>query len=296
MIYFVTGKIGGGKTLLMLTHALEHLGKGGCVVSNIALVEERVDDYMRRRFRRRLVEGQIQFHDFEAEPRFHREIPFGVPELPVMVICDEAQLVYNAADAQGLQRNLSSLVSFLTQSRKACVDVWFVTQHDTTVWAQFRHQALFGYKCRDMRQITLPFVGRLPSLGLSWVKYDIMSGEIMERGKTPLSKDLFGLYDTRQMYDSQMRELQANARVWLPVPRNAIGKYETFVNRPRVHWWARLLGLQGIHLVGREADLRSDDDDDDGNGGLSGVDTGGDDTGPDSSSDCGAGPSESASA
>jgi hypothetical protein len=77
-----------------------------------------------------------------------------------------------------------------------------------------------------MRAVSLPFIGQIASLGLCWVKYDILSGEIMERGRTPLSPELFGLYDTRQMYDSQMRELQANAVIWQPLPKNQKGKFD----------------------------------------------------------------------
>jgi len=243
MIYMVTGKIGGGKTLLTLVKMLEHLGKGGCVVTNVALDEVEVDKWLHRKYGRRLVEDQIVRHDFEEKPNFHEEIPWGVPELPVMVICDEGQLYYNQAQSTKLIERLMKLLSFLTQSRKTCVDVWFVTQHDTTIWAQFRHQCLFGYKCRDMRAVTLPFIGQVGALGLMWVKYDIMSGEIMERGRTPLDKKLFLLYDTRQMYDTQMRELQKTAKIWKPVSKDAKGKYEINSDNSNLSWWTRLLRL-----------------------------------------------------
>ena len=246
MIYVITGKIGGGKSLLALTKILEHLSKGGCVFSNFTFNLAAIDTYMRKHFRRRLVANQLNYHDFEVEPEFQNAVFFGVPELPVLVICDEAQLYFNQAESARLQSRMMRLVSFLTQSRKCSVDVIFVTQHDTTIWAQLRHQALFGYKCRDMRVVTLPFVGQIASLGLCWVKFDILSGEIMERGRTPLSKELFGLYDTRQMYDSQMRDLQAKARIWQPVPRNAKGIYETDSNSDSVCRRGLFLWLQDL--------------------------------------------------
>ena len=226
MITVITGKIGGGKSLLALTFMLAQFAKGGCVVSNFTLNEENLDRYLKKHHRRNLVEGMHQFHDFESEPEFQKSVPFGIPGLPVLVLVDEAQLYYNQAESARLQSRMMRLVSFLTQSRKCAVDVIFITQHDTTIWAQFRHQCLFGYKCRDMRAVSLPFIGQIASLGLCWVKYDILSGEIMERGRTPLSPELFGLYDTRQMYDSQMRDLQSSATVWQPVPKNQKGKFD----------------------------------------------------------------------
>lgn len=258
MIYFVTGKIGGGKTLLMLTKILAHLGRGGCVVTNIALDEREIDLHLKRNHGRRLVDGQIRRHDFEAEPEFQGKVPFGVMGCPVWVVCDEAQLYYNQADSSTMSAKLKRLVSYLTQSRKCAVDVWFITQHDTTVWTQFRHQALFGYKCRDMRVVNLPFFGTISALGMCWAKYDIISGEIMERGRTPLSKALFKCYDTRQMYDSQMTELQKTAEIWNPPPKRAKGKYETGPDSGssprRFRWWR----IQSPPVVG-EQQARSGD-------------------------------------
>lgn len=234
MMYMITGKVGGGKTLFALTQILDLLVRGCCVVTNIALEPLGVDAAMKKRGRR-LVDGQIRPYDFEADPEFQGNIPWGVPGYPVAVFVDEAQLYYNAAQARTLESRLMRLISFLTQSRKASVDVWFITQHDTTIWAQFRHQCLFGYKCRDMRVVSLPFVGQIGGLGLAWVKYDMISGETMETGRTPLSKDLFACYNTRQMYDSQMAELQASAEIWQPVRKGQKGIYETGNHSSRVH-------------------------------------------------------------
>jgi hypothetical protein len=259
MMYMITGKIGGGKTLFALTQILDLLCRGGCVVSNIALEPRGVDAAMRRRGRR-LVEGQIREYDFESEPEFQGKIPWGVPGCPVSVFVDEAQLYYNATQARTLEARLMRLISFLTQSRKASVDVWFITQHDTTIWAQFRHQCLFGYKCRDMRAVSLPFIGRVGSLGLVWVKYDIISGETMESGKTPLSKTLFDCYNTRQMYDSHMTELQAAAEIWQPVKKGTKGIYETRDHSSTVH--RRPLLGRIFNLAERgEAEDRSRDSD-----------------------------------
>lgn len=200
--------------MLALTQMLVHLAKGGCVVSNVHLSPCKVALYLKKFHKFEMLEGQLRFHDFEAEPEFQNSIPWGIPGLPVLVVCDESHLYYNAALASRLIAQCMKLVSFLTQSRKASVDVCFITQDDKTLWTQFRNQSMFGFRCRDMRAVNLPFIGKAGFLGLNWVRFDIQSGEIMERGRTPLNKKLFGLYDTYQMYDSQMIELQAAAEVW----------------------------------------------------------------------------------
>lgn len=234
MISVITGKIGGGKTLLALTQMLDHLAKGGCVISNVALHPDKVARHLLRTRGKKLLKDQLRHYDFEANPEFQGKIPWGIPSLPVLVVCDEAHLYYNAALAAKLTAQCMTLVSFLTQSRKASVDVVFITQDDKTLWTQFRNQALFGYRCRDMRSVNLPFVGKASFLGLNWVKFDVQSGEIMERGRTPLSPKLFGLYDTFQMYDSQMTELQKAAEIWDPAKRNEHHQINENENNPDI--------------------------------------------------------------
>jgi len=216
MIYLVTGKIGSGKTLLVLTRIVEHLAAGGCAVTNIALNRDAVAEHLRRKFRRRLLPGQLREHDFEANPKFHHSIPFGVPALPVMVAIDEAHLYFNAAQDSTLRSAFLDVVKFLTQSRKAGIDVWMITQAVETLWRQFRLQALHGFNCRDMRAVKIPFFGSVGMLGLRWRKFDTITGETLENGTTPLDRRLFGLYDTSQMCDSMMQGLQADAEVWEP--------------------------------------------------------------------------------
>lgn len=221
MITVITGKVGSGKSLLGLVQMVDLMGRGLCVISNYTLRLQNVDGYLRKYKRRPLGIEQCRFHDFEEEPQFQKKIPFGRMGFPVTVFIDEAQLYYNAAEASKLQAELKLMISFLTQSRKCAVDVVIITQHETTVWAQMRHQCLFGYRCRDMRVINLPIVGTLPGAGLKWSKFDTQSGETLTRGRTPLNRELFGLYDTSQMYDSHMRELQAGAQVWEPLDKDS---------------------------------------------------------------------------
>jgi hypothetical protein len=219
MIYLNLGKVGSGKTLLSLTQILSILAKGGCVVTNIKLMEAGVDAYLWKYYKRRLGKGQIRFHDFEAQPDFRRAVPRGVPGLNVHVFCDEAQLYYNSAQDLQLKKELLKLVSYLTQSRKMCVDVTFITQAAETLWSQFRYQALFAWKCRDMRVLSVPLFGKIFS-GLKYSQLDILSGEVLGRFGTKLHKDLFACYDTRQMYDAEMTDIFENAEVWEPLPKN----------------------------------------------------------------------------
>lgn len=238
MITLVTGKIGGGKTLFALAHQmLPALLEGRCVVSNIALKTTKVRHYFNgSRWQRRLklfVFGkkkykakswrlrprQIRHIDFQKNIEFQNSIPFGIPGYPVLVVVDEAHLYYNSANQNEMKKNLLSLISFLTQSRKACVDILFITQHKSLLWNQFREQVEFGYRCRDMRHAELPIVGAVTALGLRWAKYDVISDEILGYGSTKINKALFALYDTYQTYDEQMDALMASAERWQPITK-----------------------------------------------------------------------------
>jgi hypothetical protein len=219
MIYLCTGKVGSGKTLLALTQMLGILGRGGCVVSNVALRDEGVDDYLWKHFRRRLGKGQVRFHDFEAEPDFRRSVPRGVDGCNVGVFCDEAQIYYNSVADTELKRTFLDLVKYVTQSRKMRVDLTFITQVADSVWKQFRDQALFEYRCRDMRVLSVPLFGKIFS-GLRYSQIDIKSGQLLAAKQTKLSPDLFACYDTAQMYNEEMRDIFASAEIWSPLPKN----------------------------------------------------------------------------
>jgi len=219
MIYLCTGKVGSGKSLLATQQALDICAKGGCVVSNIHFSDEGCDNYLWKYHRRRLAKGQLRYHDFEEQPDFRSAIPRGVRLCNVHVFCDEAQLFYNSARDRELKANMMPLLRWLTQSRKFSVDVTFITQAPETLWSQFRYQALFSWKCRDMRVLSVPLFGNVFS-GLRYSKLDIMSGEILSRHKLRLHPDLFKCYDTTQTYDKETGDLLANAELWEPISKH----------------------------------------------------------------------------
>lgn len=218
MIEFIYGKIGGGKSLLATTMMREDFCNGLRVESNIAINTDYLARWMWRKRGLRFSSDQYRYHNFEEHPDFHNHIHRGSRERPVKVYVDEAQLYYNANDARELVKTMKELISFLTQSRRFGVDIVFITQDPTTVFGQFRKQALWGYECRDLRGVSLGWlVGNTSMLGLRWKKVDLGgSGQVLEKGKSKLDKHIFRLYDTTQFYDNFGQSLMDSMPVFTP--------------------------------------------------------------------------------
>lgn len=216
MIEFITGKIGGGKTLLATNFMIRDLELGRKVITNIELDLDEVTKFLWKKKGVRFHEKQYQYHNFEEHPDFHNHISRGLVVGEVVVYCDETQLYYNSDDARELVKTCKELRSFLTQSRRFNVDIRFITQEMSTVWMQLRKQALWYYDCRDLRGVSLSWLtGKTDMLGLRWKKIDLGgSGQTIEKGKTKLDKNIFNMYSTTQFYDSFGKYLMENMSVY----------------------------------------------------------------------------------
>lgn len=232
MITGIVGKVGGGKSLLALAQMLEHMGHGGCVATNIDLDDDGCARYLWRR-RRQLSRSQIVPLDLNKDIRFQKQIPRGTPLRNVRVFIDEAHLHYNADDHRELSAQFKDIKGFITQSRKARVDVCFITQAWDTLYMQFRKQALFLYKCRDFREINFPIFGKLPGMGLLWSKCCAATDQVLENGRTPLSKELFRCYSTTQVYDDTTAALFERMPQFVPRP-NKISWLSSKFTKPKI--------------------------------------------------------------
>jgi len=247
MITLVTGKIGGGKTILSLFHALEHLSKGGLVISNIALRFEDCYKYVLKNYKRHIRPEQIIFHDFEELPYFMDSPDFrrGTTELKVLVIIDECHIFYHADSSKA--KFYKPVLDFLTLSRKFDVDIYLITQEPTTLYSQFRHQCQFTYYCLDMRQQSISVFGQLPMMGLQWSKRDTKSNSLQYRGVTKISQLLFNCFDTKQTYSKATRLLMEKTAIFEPVnTKKKLNNDKVLRNdcvRGSASRWRRFLGL-----------------------------------------------------
>jgi len=206
MISLVTGKIGSGKTLHCVGMIVRHIAKGGTVYTNILLDWDAVARFIRRRYKRIPLRSQLVFVDLVEGADWHRRIAWGTPSLPVLVVWDEIHLFFNSRDWAKTAALHRDMLSFLSQSRKACVDVVFIAQVATTLEKQFRVQCEWEFYCRNVKDIQVPIFGTLPLNRMLLVQKDVETDKAMRRQLLPYDRGLFSLYDTRSFLDAQMRE------------------------------------------------------------------------------------------
>ena len=252
MISLITGKVGGGKTLLALGMILKDLSKGQGVLTNIALDFEACDKYLKRRLNyNRLQPSQITYLDLNESIDFRDKTKKGTLTHPYNIYIDEAHLFFNAKDATLLKNDFFPLLSYITQSRKLHQNIFFSTQAPETLVNQFRLQTEEGYRCVDMRKKDFPIVGKIDTLGLRWVAYDWSSGQTLRTGGTKIDSLLTNCFDTTQFYDTTTSLMAQELDTFTPITKqwykDNIKKNETRNNiwtLLRSDFFTRFLGLQ----------------------------------------------------
>jgi hypothetical protein len=188
---------------------VKHLAKGGTVYTNVDLVWEKIAFTIRKRYRRIPERDQLRRLDLVDSAEWHKIIEWGTPELPVLVVLDEIHLFFNARDWAKTAALHRDMLSFLSQSRKACVDVVFIAQVATTLEKQFRVQCEWEFYCRNVKDIQVPIFGTLPLNRMLLVQRDMETDKPMRRQLLAYDRGLWPCYDTRSMLDAQMREAAA---------------------------------------------------------------------------------------
>lgn len=160
MIGVVQGRLGGGKSYWCVRLILHHIAKGGTVSTNIELIWDAVDSYVRRVHKVVPESDQYVFmHELNEASDFHRYTPRGTRELPALVVIDEGQLLWNSRDWQKTGKEHRELLMFLTQSRKDFTDIYLISQDYKNMDAQFMRLSAKLVTCRDLQQFRVPGLG-----------------------------------------------------------------------------------------------------------------------------------------
>ncbi len=207
MIEIYQGRIGGGKSYASISRIAQHLAVGGWVYSNIEINPEGMAKLLAKKY-------GVEFDPDSYLPLpdqvwgWQEQIFWGTRSMDVLVVIDEAQVFYNSRDWQRTANEHARMLTFLTQSRKACVSVIFVTQHAENIDKQFRLLSQNFWTFRDMGK----FGPLAPFMGFCFlaVARDYV-GEPLGTRLVPKSKLIFGAYDTLAFLDSQMREMDQDA-------------------------------------------------------------------------------------
>lgn len=175
MIQTVEGRIGGGKTYMVAGWICNHLARGGIVATNINLQLEAFEDQYGEKIGLRAVlklhfgyvlkDSQIiRLSDLKKVPytkeggkvvelkeitMFYKLVPRGTPDMPLMVVIDEAHIHFPQDGYRTIPREV---LEFLTLSRHAGVDVVFISQHIKNMWCQMFRLSEFRWGVRDMKK------------------------------------------------------------------------------------------------------------------------------------------------
>jgi len=168
-VYFVTGKLGSGKTLSMVGRMREYAERGRRVVSNVDLnIRElcvKRPEYMPVR-----LPDQPSMADLASLGAAHTTCR---EELNGCIVLDECGTWLNSRGWSDKGR--TALIDWLLHSRNLGWDVFFIIQNASMMDKQIR-DALCEYHvtCRRLDRLRIPFVGRL----LKTFTFGLVSGNL----------------------------------------------------------------------------------------------------------------------
>jgi len=181
MIEAFVGRIGGGKTYYAVERAMKYIANGGCVCSNIEIVQPNFGDYVARNYRWEMDEKQWIFLENDSISQFHRFTPSGTKDMPSLVIVDEAHLWLNAREWNKASKEL---LAFLTQSRKCFTDIIFVSQDLKNMDKQISRLVQYIWRFKDMS------TWKFGMFQLKWPFPQFLRIQYDYDGKTELDKEL----------------------------------------------------------------------------------------------------------
>ena len=194
-VEILTGFIGGGKSYNAVLRVLDHLAKGGTVVTNLNLCVEKwmskypdyvnsikgkvwkdeddteynalgIREVLRKHYGWNLQKGQISFID-DTSLRRHgvvRQIPAGSSDCPVLCVFDEAADFWDSLEYKNSDREFLSLVR---HSRKLNIDFVFIIQDISELNKRIRNQCQYLTRCIDMDTFVVPGL----KLTLRWIPW-----------------------------------------------------------------------------------------------------------------------------
>lgn len=211
MIQIVTGKLGAGKTLYTVMMMYASLCRGATVCTNIAVDWQEMASLALRQKRIVLDPSQLLKINPESDRNWQEKIPFGVDGSFVEVYLDEIHLFFNARDWAKTNTESRGLLSFLTQSRKARVNVTFIAQEITTIEKQFRVLAEWELYIVSSAHIPLGPLGTLPFKFFICSQRDAQNGILIKKSLKGYRKEFFRLYGSFTFLDSEMQTLSEKA-------------------------------------------------------------------------------------
>lgn len=180
MIENYVGLIGGGKTYNAILRMLQHISRGGCVVTNINLMlhpwknnfklyhsswsddagnnAKGVIHVLAEYYHWKFHPGQFIYIDNSVLTiqGVVSRIPAGAGNIPVLVVLDEAGDFWDVDDRSKADKEF---MSFLKHSRKLNIDFIFIIQELSELNKRIVNQSAYVWKFTDMATFKFPGLG-----------------------------------------------------------------------------------------------------------------------------------------
>ena len=195
-VYFVTGKLGSGKTLATVGRIRDYLKSGRRVATNLDINLDHLLSSDDRATVYRLPD-KPRLADFQAmgcgsdDPD---ESTFGA------LVLDELGTWFNARAWSDKER--APVIDWCLHARKFGWDVYFVVQHLEVVDKQLRESLCeFHVVCRRLDRLKVPVLGiGLPKVHVARVDYGYGPSAVKSERWVYRARDLYQAYDTRQVF------------------------------------------------------------------------------------------------
>lgn len=194
MIHIYEGRIGGGKTYNCVRRALEYAANGGTVAGNLFMKVDKCVEYCRKIHGAVVQPDQFMTLTLDQLYFFHAHVPQGTKDCPTLVFVDEAQIPFGCND---YRKTDGELLEFLTQSRRAFIDVIFVTQHADNINKMFRKLTSSYHVFKDMQKAKIAGLPiKYPFRHFRETVLDIDRKTILDTSLIYKDPDIFACYDS----------------------------------------------------------------------------------------------------
>ena len=207
-VYFVTGKLGGGKTLSTVGRIRDYMKQKRKIATNLDIYPHKILNHRNKQTITRLPD-KPRIQDFEmigkgSDSEEYNENNFG------LIVLDEMGTWFNSRNWNDPER--LKLLDWFLHARKLAWDILFVVQSVDIIDKQLRETLCEHLViCRRLDRVSIPFlssitrtfIGRsifLPKIHRATVHYGDNEQAPKVDKWTYLGADLYDGYDTRQVF------------------------------------------------------------------------------------------------
>ncbi len=216
-VYFVTGKLGAGKTLASVGRIRDYLLKGSKVATNLDIYPDKLVNSKNNISLTRLPDKPTLRHLDELGKGNEQ---YG-EDTNGLIVLDELGTWFNSRSWQDKERQ--KVINWCLHARKLNWDIIFIVQDISIVDKQLRDTLCEHLVvCRRMDKISIPFIGKLigfitgtrlkfPKVHIAAVHYGDTESAMKVDRWIYRGTDLYNGYDTQQIFTDGLEEIDGVA-------------------------------------------------------------------------------------